>query len=129
MGNISVDKALEQLKVCSDTYLSLPKQTLADARKAISKQESDVVYASNYAIAVFPNPTNGTLSVAYSLTEFKSIKLEIFDTQGKMMGVYNLNPEEQTVNIDDLNLENGVYFYSIKGNGKTLLSKKLVVVK
>ncbi len=128
-GNISVDKALEQIKLCTEKYSSFPKQINASARKINPKQESEVIYANEYAIAIFPNPTNGNLSIAYNLTEFKFIKLEIFDTQGKMMSAYNLNPEDKLISIDNLNLENGVYFYNIKGDEKNLMSKKLVVVK
>jgi len=128
-GNISVDKALEQIKLCAEKYSSIPKPTSTISRKINSKQESEVVYANEHAIAVFPNPTNGNLSIAYSLAEFKSITLEIFDVQGKMMANYSLNPEDKTISIDNLNLESGVYFYNIKGDGKNLMSKKLVVVK
>jgi hypothetical protein len=127
-GNIPVYEALEQIKLCTEKYSNIPKQTSSTARKINPTQKSEVVYANEHAIAVFPNPTYGNLSIAYSLVEFKSITLEIFDAQGKMMGIYNLSPEEKTLNIDNLNLENGVYFYTIKGDGKNLMSKKLVVV-
>ncbi len=128
-GSISTEKALEQLKLCNEKYSSLPKQTTTTARKTNLNQASGITYANEYAIAVYPNPTNGNLSIAYSLGEFKSIKLEIFDVQGKLMSTYNLNPEDKTINIDNLNLGNGVYFYSIKGDEKTLMAKKLVVLK
>lgn len=128
-GNISVDKALEQIKQCNDKYSSIPKQTVSSARRTNSNQASEVVYANEHAIAVFPNPTSGNLSIAFSLNEYKSINLEIFDVQGKLLNSYKLNPEDKTTTIDNLDLENGIYFYIIKGDEKTLMSKKLVVVK
>jgi hypothetical protein len=78
---------------------------------------------------VFPNPSCGSINIAYSLQEFSSISFELFDIQGKKMIMASLNPEERQLNIEDLQLENGVYFYSITGDGKNLMTKKLVVVK
>jgi hypothetical protein len=129
-GSITLDEALSQLNSCHEMYRTVSELPAGIvARKADPKKESEVIYADDYAIAVYPNPTSGQLSVAYSLSEFKNIKLEIYNAQGKMMKFYNLNPEERTINIDYLNLENGIYFYNITGDEKIIMSKKLVIIK
>ena len=129
-GTISFDEAIGQIDKCSKQYNTLPiSNNNVSSRKINPKKTSDVIYSYDYAIAVFPNPTNGSLSVAYNLVEFNKIALEIFDAQGKKMSSYNLNPEDKIINIENLDLGNGVYFYTIKGDEKTLMTKKLVVVK
>lgn len=128
-GNISVDKALADIKSCNELYYSLPQQPASSARMIKNEQISEVTYASEHAIAVFPNPTNGNLSVAYNLKEFKNVKLEIIDVQGKIISSYILNPEDKLIEISNLNLVNGVYFYKIIGDQNILMSKKLVVLK
>ncbi|MBI3519573.1 MAG: T9SS type A sorting domain-containing protein [Bacteroidetes bacterium] len=67
--------------------------------------------------------------MAYSLSEFKKITLEIVDVQGKKVLYSDLDPEGKIISIDNLNLENGIYFYTIKGDEKSLMTKKLVVLK
>lgn len=86
-------------------------------------------YNYNINFSLYPNPTSGNINLAYSLQEFKTVYFELFDIQGKKMKSVTLNPEERQFNIENLNLENGVYFYSIIGDNKNLMIKKLVVVK
>jgi hypothetical protein len=130
-NTISVDEALKQIYICNKSYYPKTQVTTSvNSQRMINpKPESNMTYATDYSIAVYPNPTNGNLSIAYSLTEFKRITIEIFNVQGKLMNSYSLNPEDKMINIENLDLENGVYFYNIKGDEKILMSKKLVVVK
>lgn len=128
-GTITVDEALSQLKSCSEKFSSIPKTTSTSNRMGNDKQESSVVYATEHAIAVYPNPTSGNLSIAYSLNEFKTVTFKLFNIQGKIIKSFDLNPEDKIIKIDNLNLENGMYFYTINGDDKNLMSKKLVVVK
>ena len=86
-------------------------------------------YAKDNAIAVYPNPTQGSLVMAYDLKDYKNITFEIFDVQGKKMAIYPINAEEHQFNIENLNLENGVYFYTITADGKNLMTKKIVIVQ
>lgn len=60
---------------------------------------------------------------------FSSVIFEVFDVPGKNLLSKILNVNEHLLNIENLNLENEVYFYSMVGNGKNLITKKLVLVK
>lgn len=128
-GSITTDQALKELEECQKKYSKIPDVKPKNARKKNITFNDNVVYADGYSIAVFPNPSKGALNVAYSLIEYKTLSFEIFDIQGKQIQSYSLDPQNKTFTIDNLNLENGVYFYNIKGDEKTLMVNKLVIVK
>jgi hypothetical protein len=129
-GTISTDEAIARIKACNETYRPPFNNAGSSSQRMIAPvQENKITYAKEYAIAVYPNPTSGKISIAYSLQEFNTISFELFDIQGKKMIMASLNPEERQFNIEDLQLENGVYLYGITGDGKNLMTKKLVLVK
>ncbi len=129
-GNISTDDAIAKIKICNETYRPPLKNNGPLSQRTIAPiTESKITYAKEFAIAVYPNPTSGNITIAYSLQEFNNISFELFNAQGKKMISVVLNSEERELNISNLNLENGVYFYNITGDGKNLMTKKLVVVK
>lgn len=130
-GLISLEEVLLNMKNCNESYSRIQfNNTVSGARLSNQqKQDDEVVFGKEHAIAIYPNPTQGNLMIAYDLKDFSSITFEIFDVQGKSMLTKKLNPEEHVLNIENLTLENGVYFYNIIGDGKTLITKKLVVVK
>ncbi len=127
---ISTENAFASLLKCNNDYMVIKKQkTASGARKGNSNPLDEVSYAKDNAIAVYPNPTQGSVMMAYDLKDYTSITFEIFDVQGKKMASYDINAAEHQFNIDNLNLENGVYVYSIKADGKNLMTKKIVVMK
>lgn len=126
-NSITVDDALGQLGKCAQNLIKL--KATNNARLTNPADAGEVTYAEDNAIAVYPNPTQGSLAIAYDLKEYSTITFEIFDVQGKKMLSYNLNSTENKFNIENLNLKNGVYLYTITADGNNLLTKKLVVVK
>ena len=71
---------------------------------------------------VFPNPVNTILNISISEN---NTTISIFDITGKNVSEMELNNGINTLNIENLNT--GIYFYSIKRNGNTLETNKLVV--
>ncbi len=128
-GNITTDEALIRLASCQKAYNIYPKQNSLSSRKSIVSKNSEVEYAEGYEIVIYPNPANNTLMIGYNLSEFKKVTFEIYDVQGKCISLYNLNSDARKFDIDNLNLQNGIYFYIIKGDEKILMNKKLVVIK
>ncbi len=78
---------------------------------------------------VYPNPTSTQLTFEISLpSNIKKYDLTIYDTSGKEI------KKEQSVtttkhDLDVSNFNNGVYFYSLTNEGKTIYTGKFVMTK
>lgn len=125
---INLDEFLARAENCRTNHFLPPTNNHA-LRMVSDNPNSSVTYSYDYPIMVFPNPTSGSLTVAYSLSEYSAITMEITDIQGKILAQYNLSKDENKITIDDLNLQNGIYFYTIKGDKQSLMTKKIVIVK
>lgn len=80
-------------------------------------------------IEAYPNPANANATINYSLpSSFRSGKIAIRNMIGKTIKTISISGNstgKQSFSTSEL--PNGVYFYSIIGDGKTLSTKKLVV--
>ena len=79
----------------------------------------------------YPNPFNPSTSIQFSLQNNSEVKLSVFNTKGEL--VSNLKDEKMakglhSVNFDASSLNSGIYFYTLKVNGKSE-SKKMILVK
>ncbi len=75
---------------------------------------------------IFPNPAQGILNINTSQTGDYTV--EIFSNDGfKLFKKEKMNTEKKTIDISDL--MNGQYIIKIQNSGKTLLVKKILVVK
>lgn len=78
-----------------------------------------------------PNPSNGLVTVAYTLLNTSNVSLTLTDLSGKVIATQNEGTKNTGVNkltFDVSSLDAGVYFYSVTINGATA-TKKLVVTK
>lgn len=124
---ISAEDALASLKVCLNNYVNLQAN---NGRKSVnSENQNKEISLSDYAVSVYPNPTTGSLNIIYNLRQFKTITIDILDLQGKKIKSFTLSNQETQFNIENLNLENGVYIYSVIGDQKNILTKKIVIIK
>lgn len=73
-------------------------------------------------ISVYPNPTSDLLNVTTSEECF----VELLDTQGKLIEIYNLNA--LTSSIDVSMYERGTYLLVFHKNGATIKQLKIVVL-
>lgn len=81
------------------------------------------------SLEVYPNPANYNTTINYTLaSNYSSGKIIIRNMIGqelKSIPISGGSSAKQVVSTSDL--PNGVYFYSIVGDGKTISTKKLIV--
>jgi hypothetical protein len=81
------------------------------------------------SLEAYPNPAAQSATINYSLpSNYRQVSLVLRNMIGKELKTIQLSSSskgKQTINTYDL--PNGVYFYSIIGDGKTIATKKLIV--
>jgi flagellar hook assembly protein FlgD len=84
----------------------------------------------------YPNPFNPTTTIAFSLPEKVTVKLSIYDVDGRLVttlvdGVLDRGRKEyvwEGTNSGGNQVSSGIYFYRLRA-GTTLLTKKMVLLK
>lgn len=77
-----------------------------------------------------PNPVSSKTTVWYQLpSDNENTLLIIFDATGKKVKEYKLNNEENSILVDVLDLQNGLYTYSLSINNTIFESRKMIVIK
>ena len=71
---------------------------------------------------IYPNPTKEIITIKFA-NYIENSKFELFDLQGKI--VYNEKINESNNSIHLNQLSNGIYFYIISTDGKSLQTGKL----
>ena len=81
------------------------------------------------SLEAYPNPAAQSATINYSLpSNYRQVTLVLRNMIGEELKTVQLSSSskgKQTINTYDL--PNGVYFYSIIGDGKTIATKKLIV--
>ncbi|MBW6482942.1 MAG: T9SS type A sorting domain-containing protein [Vicingaceae bacterium] len=75
---------------------------------------------NNNAVKVYPNPNNGTFTLA--LTHTNQAIVAIFNLSGQLLQQHNVNT---TTEIDISNQPNGMYFYQVNMNN-TIVTGKII---
>jgi hypothetical protein len=88
---------------------------------------------NTFNLAIYPNPTTESTSIAYHLTEKGNVKLEVVDVLGKKIGeVINANQVEGdysfSISKANYNLKNGIYFVRLTVNN-AVVTRKLVITE
>lgn len=78
---------------------------------------------------LYPNPNNGNMILDYSLNINDKAAISIYDITGKLINSYLLNTSNTQMTINEMELNNGIYFYHIKVNNTIVQQDKLVIVK
>lgn len=78
---------------------------------------------------LFPNPSNGTVSLQYVLNANDKAEMKIYDVTGKLINSNKLNSIGTQMDVQNNLLKNGVYFYQISVNNKVVQSDKLIIIK
>jgi hypothetical protein len=81
-------------------------------------------------IRLFPNPSNGELSVEINSEKYTQIRITILDFVGKVVfdKSYSFSQSQETTNLDLYNLSNGLYFIRFN-SGDTVYTEKLIIDK
>ncbi len=78
---------------------------------------------------MYPNPNNGKVNLLYSLITEENATLIISDVNGKVLYKNNIDNKTSKLEINFIDLSEGIYFYKIESQGKTLKTDKLVIIK
>jgi hypothetical protein len=88
------------------------------------------VAAYDNLMVLFPNPSSEYFTVDYSLREaFNSGKLVIVDVNGKIIRQTEINHSRDQILISIDNWPSGNYTCILLADGKTMLSKKITIIK
>ena len=79
--------------------------------------------------AVFNHPNNGTMTMVYDLGKDTKGSMNLYDVTGKLINTYDLQNTTGTIEINESQLHNGIYFYCILVNGITINTNKIVIIK
>lgn len=81
---------------------------------------------------VFPNPSNGNSTIQYYLQKEATVRLDVFDVNGKhlktLVNQINQHTGIYHIPFDGTNLQNGIYIISLIINGESN-TEKLVIEK
>ena len=67
--------------------------------------------------------------MSYQLQQGQSGIFTIYNMLGKEIAIYSLDPNEQTININETSLDNAIYLYTITVNNSVVKQDKLVIIK
>jgi len=85
-------------------------------------------------LTLFPNPTNNFSYVSFKLHESAYITLQLFDLNGKLIKTLidgaemGYGKHVESIDIQKLNIQPGIYQCVLLKNGKSLVVKKVVVI-
>ena len=83
---------------------------------------------SNTFLSLYPDPVSTLATVKYILPDdTKENTLIIYDVLGNRLNEFHLDTSSGEININCQGLSRGIYFYSLVSDGKTILSRKMVV--
>jgi len=79
----------------------------------------------------YPNPFNPETTIRYTVSRAMRVSLTLYDALGRTVAVLcdgPVGPGTHDVRVDAAKLSSGVYVYALRGDGRTL-SKKLLVIR
>ena len=95
--------------------------------------ESIYEHADNSFIIenLYPNPTSNTTTMVYSLNDQADVSIRVLDITGKEvfnsnLGMQYFGTHEFTISANELGLNSGLYFVSIKINNNTFTGKLMI---
>ncbi len=80
----------------------------------------------------FPNPFNPVTQIDFSVARTSEIKIRIFDILGNEIAIpvaQTMKPGKYRIDFNGSNLSSGTYFYSLSADGKTISTKKMLMIK
>jgi hypothetical protein len=100
--------------------------------------ENDFVF-SEYSLQNFPNPFNPSTTISFETTNVhENAQIEIYNVKGQKVKSFSINqftnpPIHQVIwnGTDEENqpVSSGIYMYQLKVDGKTIASKKCLLMK
>ena len=107
--------------VATSSEARAAEETLQSVEKLFS---NDKITISN----IYPNPANEIAMVDYVISpNVTEAKLVFYNVLGSPVNNYVLDKTERKMSIRTSEYDNGIYFYQLYVDGKTLATKKLLI--
>ena len=94
---------------------------------SVNEHSHDQVIVSN----IYPNPTSDNATILYELKNTSEVAIRLTDITGKVvlsenMGTQTKGMQQYIISANQLGLNNGIYFYSLIINNKTVTGKMVI---
>lgn len=83
---------------------------------------------ADFALKLYPNPTNGLVNLQYTLPDKAKGKILLFSIDGKQVGTFDLDKGTNPTVLDISYLPNGLYLYKMTINDKHEASGRVSVM-
>jgi Secretion system C-terminal sorting domain len=106
------------------------ENVVAQSNATVEPGEKFFTAEGLYVSNVYPNPADdfGNFDYNFSNNNFRDVKIEFFNVLGTPMNVtLVLDKMDKKVRVSFKEFSNGMYFYQLVADGKTLATKKLLV--
>lgn len=88
---------------------------------------------SSFALSQnYPNPFNPSTSIKFDVSYLSFITLKVYDITGREVKTIIsdiMNPGKYNVTFDASELPSGIYLYSLRADGITISTKKMILIK
>jgi hypothetical protein len=95
--------------------------------------EDQVVEVQNFVLYQnYPNPFNPVTTISYALPEAAQVELNVYNLQGQLVqSLVNgrLDKGVHKAEFNSADITSGMYIYSLKVDGKSVQSKKMMLLK
>lgn len=121
-GGVAVFKARAFLKEINPNLVYNDAGTCIQSGIVYRKKEITYQFCKLY-----PNPTNGTLTISYSLSS--DVNLTVTDITGRNILSKNIESKSSSTTLDLSKHQTGIYFYRLSNNSDVLFNGKIVLTK
>ncbi|MEO8147156.1 MAG: T9SS type A sorting domain-containing protein [Bacteroidia bacterium] len=105
-----------------DSKLCMSKYQLND-------QQQSHLNLNDLNVVVYPNPNNGEFTINYDLTNFNRASIVFFNVIGKKVWESDLNVTADRSNLQMKDMSEGIYSYTVYGNGNPVSQGKITIIK
>jgi hypothetical protein len=130
-GGTSVYQARVLLSIINDSITDYNDNCTGNSNRSmiIENNPTPIPIVNNSAFKLYPNPNNGDMILEYNLTENEKGVISIYDLTGRILKQYTINSKNTLFNINENELNSGIYYYSIHVNEKIVKTEKIVIIK
>ncbi len=84
---------------------------------------------SNHWVKVYPNPSDGDITIQYKLIGTDKCEFELYDVFGRKVYAHSLPSDATSFSLNGTFLPGGVYYYRVTQGQKSIGKGKVVVIK
>ncbi len=127
-GGLAVYRARVLLNVLYDDVRYWEDNCASSARMA-TPEEPNAMVNGNGNVVLYPNPSNGFMTLAYNLSSERQGEFVIYDLLGNTIAKTNLAKGMNEKQIDLTALASGIYYYRVTVGGIVIKNDKIVIAK